>query len=653
MIGLSAKSRRLLLIFLTVSSFLLVFLILADWLPYLRGPAPETSEWYWPYALRPVVRWWPAVLGAGFFWLVAAWWLAPEKTNCQRNIFGLAGLIIASLSLQLAIIYADRPDVSAELVDRTLSNLASGFFEPAAEIEELQATLRTYPQQMARFTSEHAQTHPPGLIIANWLTIQALARWPAFSEVIAVTVRPLRCTDLWLINRPPQVAAALAIWSLLPSFAAALTVVPAYSLAKQLLQGRARRLAAVLVASMPALLLFTPKSVQLYAFLTLLLFWAFQSAFDKQSNWRFVMTGMILSLMTYLSLGNAVLFILLVLYAIFLTWLGSQEKLVSRKPDIWGSLLQQLLMLSIGAATIWLLTWAVWGVSPWAIAQVGIQRHYDLVTNLRRYDWWTIWNLIDLILFSGWPIILGFIGSIVLTVILKRKKGLAAVDILPFCLLILIIILDVSGTARGEVGRIWLFFMPLLAYPAAHFWNISLPKKHHTWILVAMQLLLLISLGLAWRPVRAVIVVAQEPPMASILPRNSFDGGFIDQPFALIGYTIEPSKVQAGSKLELTLFWETQGPAQRPFTVFNHLLDEDGNIVAQQDNWPVNGRWPPTCWQAGDRIVDTYHIDLPADLPSQTYHLYTGLYDSQSGERVTWVDGSDALQLGTVFVQEP
>jgi len=108
---------------------------------------------------------------------------------------------------------------------------------------------------MAGFVSEHARTHPPGLILANWLTIRIFATVPALAAPLAQYVWPLRCTDLWLLNRPPEVAAALGIWSLLPLLAAALTALPAFVLAKLLLNDRSVRLATILAATMPALLL--------------------------------------------------------------------------------------------------------------------------------------------------------------------------------------------------------------------------------------------------------------------------------------------------------------------------------------------------------------------------------------------------------------
>lgn len=651
MTGLSGKTRRLLLLFLLFSSLGLAVLILTDGLPFLRGPAPETSEWYWPYLLRPLGRWWPTILAALVLAALSAWWLSAEKSSRRRDYIFLSALFAGSLLLQLALIYADRASVSMELVDRTLSNLASGFFAPAAETEDIDALLRAYPEQMVGFTSDHARTHPPGLIAANWLTVQIFARWPAPAEALAQLVRPLRCTDLWLLNRPPQVAAALAFWSILPLFAAALAVIPAYGLARQLLQGRAARLAVAVTATLPALTLFAPKSVQLYAFLVLTLGWILQSAISKGSNARFFLAGFVLSLMTYLSLGNAALYAPLVLLAVL------QERPIlnysANKASRWRSVLEQMAVFSLGAGSLWLASWLMWGVPPWEIARTGLQQHYLLATSQRRYEWWVIWNLLDLLLFAGWPMMLGFAGSIVLAIKFWGKERYRPTTVLALSLLALIFFLDLSGSARGEVGRIWLFYIPLIAFPSARFWSMALPSHRNLWLVVALQLLITVAIGLSWRPVRAVIVVAEEPAMPSGSPEYDLQANFSEQPFSLTGYTLEEKQISAGEQLSLTLFWRAQKPAQRPYTVFNHVVDEDNHIVAQQDNWPVGGTWPPTCWRGGDLIVDTYHISLPDDLPAGNYRLLTGMYDSLTGQRVPLQNGQDAVPLGEIVIQEP
>ncbi len=649
--NLSRRARGLLLGFLIGTSLLLAAGILGDWFPLLRGPAPETSEWYWPYLLRPAGRWLPAAAAALFFLAAGGWWLFLEKPRRSQTAAALCALAAASLLMQLTLIYADRASVAAELVDRTLSNQASGFLEPAAEIGDINELLRAYPQAMPEFVSEHARTHPPGMILVNWAAVQILSRTPALADATAAVVQPLRCTDLWLYSRPAAVSAALGVWAWIPLLFAAATIFPAYAVAKELLGAAGMRLGAILAAALPALLLFAPKSVQLYAPLALLMFWAFHSGLFQESGRRLLLAGFLVSLLTFFSLGNIALVLMLALYALLVYLLLMRgDRSGAFRPPSAALLGRQLLLFGAGAASLWLVYWIGWGVPPWEIAAAGLSQHYELVTNLRSYEWWIGWNLIDLLLYSGWPLALGFLGSLPLAFQLWRRETLGAVDILGIVLLFLILVLDLSGSARGEVGRIWLFFMPLLAYPAAHFWSKSLPGKRNALIILALQLLLILCLGWAWRPVRAVIVVASPASAPSGMPDVELDEVFAYEPLSLAGYSLSAAAVTAGESIELDLYWRADGAATRPYTVFNHLIDENGQLQAQQDNWPVSGTWPPTCWREGDLIRDSYVLTLPVDAPPGTYQLWSGLYDAQNSLRLALEDGREAINLGTIEV---
>ena len=306
-----------------------------------------------------------------------------------------------------------------------------------------------------------------------------------------------------------------------------------------------------------------------------------------------------------------------------------------------------------GAASIWLVYWLVWNVPPWEIALSGLDQHYQLVTNFRRYEWWVIWNLIDLVIFSGWPLFLGFLGGVLLAFHYWQKRNLEAVNILALTLGLMILLLDFSGSARGEVGRLWLFFMPLLAFPAAHFWRKAIPGKRNALLILGLQLLMVLSLGWAWRPVRAVIVVAEAPAMTQALPQVELNESFANEPLQLTGFSLSQTTISPGDNFDLTLFWQADGPASRPYTVFNHLLDESGQLVSQQDSWPVSGKWPPTCWRAGEMIVDEYVLTLPADAAPGRYRLISGLYDATNGLRVTVDSGGDAVELSTIEVSRP
>ncbi len=105
----------------------------------------------------------------------------------------------------------------------------------------------------------------------------------------------------------------------------------------------------------------------------------------------------------------------------------------------------------------------------------------------------------------------------------------------------------------------------------------------------------------------------------------------------LLGYDLH-----VADQLELVLYWQSEQPATQSYDVFIHLLDAEGNIVAQADSVPVAGLAPTTRWQPGDIIQDVYTIPLPPDLPVGEYTLRVGLYWRETGERLTAV-GADAL----------
>lgn len=90
----------------------------------------------------------------------------------------------------------------------------------------------------------------------------------------------------------------------------------------------------------------------------------------------------------------------------------------------------------------------------------------------------------------------------------------------------------------------------------------------------------------------------------------------------LAGYQVET----AGGEAVVTLYWRVVTPTDAYATVFVHLLDASGNIVAQHDGAPVNGSYPIPLWQPGVLIADTHRLTLPAE-STGPYQLAVGLYD--------------------------
>jgi hypothetical protein len=118
-----------------------------------------------------------------------------------------------------------------------------------------------------------------------------------------------------------------------------------------------------------------------------------------------------------------------------------------------------------------------------------------------------------------------------------------------------------------------------------------------------------------------------------------------------------PTQVQAGEGLTFTLHWRADAPVDFDYTAFAHLLDAQGNKVAQLDWQPHDrmGVLPTSAWPQGWLATDTQTLPLPAGLPPGGYTLLVGLYNWQNGSRLPaqgeGVIGGDAVGLGPVRIE--
>jgi hypothetical protein len=106
----------------------------------------------------------------------------------------------------------------------------------------------------------------------------------------------------------------------------------------------------------------------------------------------------------------------------------------------------------------------------------------------------------------------------------------------------------------------------------------------------------------------------------------------------LIGYAARPvvhDAPDAPATLETEVFWQAERAPARDYTVFVHLYDATGRLVASHDGQPVYGFLPTSQWPVGRIIVDRHDIALPADLAAGDYQLAAGLYDATTGERLS------------------
>ena len=126
------------------------------------------------------------------------------------------------------------------------------------------------------------------------------------------------------------------------------------------------------------------------------------------------------------------------------------------------------------------------------------------------------------------------------------------------------------------------------------------------------------------------------PDAPRLTPASArFSGGI-----ELVGYEVLPGSLEPGGMLQVTLAWRATGRVARDYTVFAHLVDASGKLVAQQDGQPGDGYRPTTSWPAGELIPDHHAIAVPLGAGASGYSLHVGLYLLATGERLPVVDAA-------------
>jgi len=91
------------------------------------------------------------------------------------------------------------------------------------------------------------------------------------------------------------------------------------------------------------------------------------------------------------------------------------------------------------------------------------------------------------------------------------------------------------------------------------------------------------------------------------------------------------------------------------YTVFLHVVDEQGQIIAQRDWIPGEGTQPTTSWLRDEVIADSLNLSLPAEITSGQYRMILGMYLPPTGPRLLIVDGedqpvSDSIEVGRIEI---
>ncbi|NOX97315.1 MAG: glycosyltransferase family 39 protein [Nitrospirae bacterium] len=337
---------------------------------------------------------------------------------------------------------------------------ATGYLSVANKIGNINYFLHNYLNFMP-YLGVHAETHPPGIIFLFWLVLKMVAQL-SFLKIWLVNSYLFWGYNLNdLVSGPGSLTfltSGFLIGLLLPLIGS-LTVFPLYYLGKELYNQRVAVYACLLYILIPSLIMFTPTVDQTYPFLATFVIWLFYRGLKRGQAASFFISGILLSFGIVLSFTFLALFAPLVILSIY----SYGRFFPSKKNLFWRGIIAFLVSFAVPFGFIFLV-FHLNIVTIFLKAMSINKESYGLGT--RTYSKWVSYNLYDFFSFAGLPISLLMFKRVIShfkEICQKRFPW----DPLLVAFLVTLLFLNFSGINLGEVARLWIFLIPLLALVSA------------------------------------------------------------------------------------------------------------------------------------------------------------------------------------------
>ena len=621
-----------------ITASIVIVTILAT-IPILVGRWPLVIP-YW-YGAAPLV-FDPLRVLSGC--LVIAIYLVGNHLLARRSSVPVVGWCLASSVVIPVTLLALVGDPLYTLFTRTVSSQATGGFTLGRALTP--EMLHDWPQLMLdwRPTVPHIAISLPGWPLLYYGLSQVLAAVPNLSQFFADISRPWQChTWDWGLNQAsnPQLASAwLGVFS--PLWAA-LTVIPLYRFGQRMVGEAVAREAVRWWPLVPALTLFAGTLNTFYPLLTTLVLYFVWRATTDGPGWpamlRLLSAGLLIGGLLLLSLSLIPL-LLFVGLLVLLAWQPGCGRSL-RGHVLWslavGAQMGIGLLVVAGAYAYWT------GHSPVEVFQIAMRSHLDMHRSYLPSLGLHIW---DFAIYSG----LAATGLALVSVVFARSFAVLRL-VIAFGLTTLILL--ISGSAQGEVGRVWVFFVPLLLLLAGI--TISRLTPWQRGLVLGAQVLWLVVMVASHKPVDTWMSL---PPAYAEVAGKPLDGPFI------------PTNATFGDQLRLAGFQSQYHPDQRMLSVALHWqplrqmaapyyfsvvpVAPDGRALSGMHWQPFGKRYPTTCWHpdsSGAEVVDKVDIALGDDASQGNWWLSLSVF-AIVGDRtlpplsVRLADGSQDRQFG-------
>lgn len=624
-----------------INLFTLIFLafLAFDVYPGLRGG----GGWQWAYADPQN---WISIIALAV--CLGVYLLGVYALRRYANTVIWANLLWSFLgaSILAIAVVGIQGDVGFQLFTRTVSPVQTGASTVAVQImarDDFQSTLDNWTEVMQSATDAniiHFSTSPPGQAIFHYSLAQFFQDIP-LSEQISMGLRPYQCSNPDIMNytRGEMVSAGLGL--LMPFFAA-LTVLPLYSIGRQLTNTSATALYLThWWALIPAVLMFMPTWNTVYPFLTLTSFALLLTGIRTRNQLGIALfcglAGIVMSITTFLNFAVLPILLFMGLFTLGYTFFVQQSPSSFIRSGVKAICIG--FYFGLGLLSIWLLFYLSTGVSPIDMWNVTLSEHNELVQ--REYLPWLILHPYDVLMFIGWSVAGLFIWAIwrvIRTVRQTHQVDTTQLVVLTMGLTFLLV--NLSGMVQGENARILSFYAPfiliggLLFMQKSRWWDMSLLATQAVMVLVMASVLPVVPLDLNPMP----IAPRQDLPSFDFLElvpiTTTFSSDAYNGEFSLESHRFIADLAEQTITVELQ--WRGQARTERPYHFQMIAYAEnsiDGQIESEPLLWyPQNGNYLTTCWREGDLIRDIVILPLPLISEPVIWRVEISAIDERTGD---------------------
>lgn len=468
-----------------LSAFLTILFVVAVALnlsPYLRGPAPYFPDWQWEYSfVNTYSNIWLPILTAGIIiTLFYKFETTKNKWFIKHEGVSIFIVFVLNLSFQFSLLFFNRAGING-LLSRIINPDVNGYYSTALTIHSIPEFLSNYNSSVLSFFM-HAQGHPPlAVLFFYWINefFKATPFLNSFIENISPSTNLINV--IWMGLSANEKLGALFSTFFIPLLVS-LSAILLYLVARKM-YGKVVALRTLIgFTFVPSVLLFIPINdtfISIFPLSSLLILF---KALEARSRLLLALSGIVFAVGVYFSIS---LLPILAIFAILsIHKLGKKVSEISKLG----------LFFFFGFLIIPIFFWLLFKFNSIQMFQVLMQ---GLPEN-RSYSTWIAYNLYDFLIFSGIPFALSYFFLFFNQTKLLVKKRWKKMDFLFVSFTIMLLLINFSGSVRGEVARIWIPFVPFYLLPIISF----LTQKKFTTIqfviIFILQLLIVLAINEYW-----------------------------------------------------------------------------------------------------------------------------------------------------------